>query len=82
MIHGYKFNIFNPEVFNLDPKRDWYLSGHWQNLQYFDWNKEELKKVFDFRWILMKGKRTRGRDAVLQLGERTCQKGRLHRLGI
>lgn len=32
MIHGYKFNIFNPEVFNLDPKRDWYLSGHWQNL--------------------------------------------------
>ena len=48
MIHDYKFNIFNPEVFNLDPKRDWYLSGYWQNLQYFDWNKEEGKKVFDF----------------------------------
>lgn len=48
MIHDYQFNIFNPEVFNLDPKRDWYLSGYWQNLQYFDWNKEEVKKVFDF----------------------------------
>lgn len=48
MIQDYKFNIFNPEVFNLDPKRDWYLSGYWQNLQYFDWNKEEVKKAFDF----------------------------------
>ena len=48
MIRDYKFNIFNPEVFNLDPKRDWYLSGYWQNLQYFDWNKEEVKKAFDF----------------------------------
>ena len=57
MIHGYKFNIFNPEVFNLDPKRDWYLSGHWQNLQYFDWNKEEVKKVFDFSLNLDEGKK-------------------------
>ena len=48
MIYDYKFNIFNPEVFNLDKHKNWYLSGYWQNLRYFDWNKEELKQVFDF----------------------------------
>lgn len=49
MIYGYKPTIFNPEVFNLDPAQDWYLSGGWQNLRYFDWNREELKRVYTFQ---------------------------------
>ena len=49
MIYGYKPTIFNPEVFNLDPAQDWYLSGGWQNLRYFDWNREELKQVYTFQ---------------------------------
>ena len=49
MIYGYKPTIFNPEVFNLNPEKDWYLSGGWQNLRYFDWNREELKRVYTFQ---------------------------------
>ena len=49
MIYGYKPTIFNPEVFNLNPEKDWYLSGGWQNLRYFDWNREELKQVYTFQ---------------------------------
>lgn len=49
MIYGYKPTIFNPDVFNLNPEKDWYLSGGWQNLHYFDWNREELKQVYTFQ---------------------------------
>lgn len=40
------FSAYNGNIFNLDINHDWYFDGIWQNMQYFDWISEKVKKAF------------------------------------
>lgn len=51
-ISDYVFNVFNPEVFNLDSSFDWYLNGYWQNVRYFKHMENAMSEIFQFRRAL------------------------------
>lgn len=40
------FSAYNGNVFDLDKNHDWYFNGIWQNIQYFEWISEKVKKAF------------------------------------
>ncbi|WP_419169414.1 alpha-1,2-fucosyltransferase [Negativibacillus massiliensis] len=48
-ITDYCFNIYNPEVFHLDMRKNWYLNGYWQNTAYFKELQDQLTDLFVFR---------------------------------
>ena len=41
-------NAYEPQVFELDEKKDWYLDGLWQDLRYLDGCEEKVKEAFTF----------------------------------
>ena len=41
-------NSYEPQVFELDEKKDWYLDGLWQDLRYLDGCEEKVKEAFTF----------------------------------
>ena len=41
-------NSYEPQVFELDEKKDWYLDGLWQDLRYLDGCEEKIKEAFTF----------------------------------
>lgn len=47
-ISDYVFNIYNPEVFQLNPDRHWYLNGYWQNMMYFTSIDQDFHSIFKF----------------------------------
>lgn len=47
-ISDYIFNIYNPEVFQLNPKKHWYLNGYWQNKMYFTSINQDFHNIFKF----------------------------------